>query len=257
MTFDEILKWVGASASLLWLPFIYEKWKKFRPQDVYVVFDEQAHIGFNTNGSYISVRVAMCAPKSNDIVFGKYQAKITCDSGAEIELHANHIENSITEKLVNNSSNESFSTVKTRSDILTLLKSGCITDKDVNFFVSSYKKKLGVFWDEFTQKISHFSKNNEPKSGLLKEQETTKLIENIKAQYIWQSGKYTFTLLANPQSGRVNMKNNKFSFELTTEDCTILESNKNMIEKAFENYLNGNSEKANFTFISKDIKQNI
>jgi hypothetical protein len=259
MALDEILKYIGASSSLLWIPFALEKWQRYRPQDVYVVFDEQAHVGFNMYGSYISVRVAMCAPKSNDIVFGKYQAKIACEDGSKIELYANHIEDSVTGKLVNHLSNESFSTVRTRSDILTLLKSGSTTDKDVSFYESGTRKKLEKFWDEFNKKEKHYVSQNKARADLLNEQVTHELIQKIKAQQIWQPKKYEFTLLASPQSGKVNLKNNKFSFELTTEDCAFLNQNKKITDAVFKHSLdpNNNQKADNWIFVGKEIKQNI
>lgn len=257
-TIEIILKWLGATASFLWIPTIYPLIKrKLFDQKITVAFDKKINIFYGSQGSNLSIRIGMYTPiksENEDVVFEKIHIKLKTPSTANLHLDILQIEDTITSKIVHSTSQESISAVHIRSDILTFLKPGLVLDKYITFNDKNFEEKTKTAWENLHALEKHFRSEGKPKSELIGTQELSKLKNEIKTQFLWQPGDYEIELIATAANKKIKLENNKISFNLSTDDIIDLEKNKHALDDIFNSILDPEKYKTpSLFFASKDV----
>lgn len=224
----EIAALIGAFA---WLPYIIKLIKDyFIKPEITIVLQKYGELGFTTLGHILNIKIAFSV-KHKDVVISGIRMKITHESGEEKILSWQ----GITQRLFELKRDGSSYPMEREQDVLAMkLNQRDVEERFIRFQEEIYLLKKDEYQQSIIRKSSNLKKNNSLTfDNILNLDEYQNMVTFIKQSFNWKPGFYKIKFLIDSPT-KISVKDNLYSFELTTFHIEDFEKNKNQVDKSYE-----------------------
>lgn len=225
-------EWIALVGAFAWLPYVFKFLKDiFTQTEIRIITEKTVELGFTTFGAILNLRVAF-AVRNKDIVISAIKIRLKHESGEE-KIFSWH---GIVQKMLQ-MKDPGGSLIPFEKELTVLaikLEPKEIEERFIRFQEQAYHTNKEVYEMKAAKKSIYMQESgNIDYDNFLKSEEMKDLYSFIKHSFNWKSGKYSVIFeMESPES--FILKDNKYTFELTSMDVEHIEKNKGLIERAYE-----------------------